>query len=50
MLADLLIGVSLWTAASMVTALVVGRVLQRGRSTTRGGQLTAREHAWSDVA
>ena len=49
MLADVLIGVSLWTAASMVTALVVGRILQRGR-VTRRGYLAAGKHAFSDVA
>jgi hypothetical protein len=50
MLTDVLIGVSLWTAASMVTAFVVGRILQRGRMFRRGGHLTPGKHALSDVA
>jgi hypothetical protein len=50
MVADVLIGLSLWSAASMVTALVLGRILQRGRTAARGGRLTAGTHAFSDVA
>ena len=31
MLADLLIGLSLWTAASVLAAISLGRILQRGK-------------------
>jgi len=31
MLADLLIGISLWTATSVLAAISLGRILQRGK-------------------
>jgi hypothetical protein len=37
MVADLLIGLSLWTATSIVTAIVLGWVLQMARSAARHG-------------
>jgi hypothetical protein len=49
MLADVLIGLSLWTGISVVAALVLGKMLQRGRTLT-GGVAHTRRHALSDVA
>jgi hypothetical protein len=50
MVADLLIGLSLWTAISVLTAISLGRILQRGKipHVRREGQ--ADEHPLSDVA
>jgi len=50
MLADLLIGLTLWTGTSVVAALVLGRILQRSRVFARDGRRTPGTHALSDVA
>ena len=51
MLADLLIGLTLWTATSVLAAISLGRILQRGKAQLKrrsGNQ--ADEHPLSDVA
>jgi hypothetical protein len=50
MLADVLIGLSLWTGTSVITALVLGRILQRGKVIERGEQHTTARRPLSDVA
>jgi hypothetical protein len=51
MLADLLIGLTLWAATSVLAALSLGRILQRGKAQLerRSGK-QADEHPLSDVA
>ena len=53
MLADLLIGLTLWTATSVLAALSLGRILQRGKTLPepeRRDESQADEHPLSDVA
>src|SRR5262245_5191367 len=53
MLADLLIGLTLWTATSVLAALSLGRILQRGKALPepeRRDESQADEHPLSDVA
>jgi hypothetical protein len=49
MLADLLIGVSLWTATSVLAAISLGRILQRGKIPAVQRDRGA-DHPLSDVA
>jgi hypothetical protein len=51
MLADLLIGLTLWTATSVLAAISLGRILQRGKAQLeRRNASQADEHPLSDVA
>jgi hypothetical protein len=50
MLADLLIGISLWTATSVLAAISLGRILQRGKINHARRDGRADEDALSDVA
>ena len=51
MLADLLIGLTLWTATSVLAAISLGRILQRGKAQLRRhSENRAAEHPLSDVA
>jgi hypothetical protein len=51
MLADLLIGLTLWTATSVLAAISLGRILQRGKAQLRRhSENRADEHPLSDVA
>jgi hypothetical protein len=49
MLADLLIGLSLWTATSVLAAISLGRILQRGKIPTVRRDRRA-DNPLSDVA
>jgi hypothetical protein len=50
MLADLLIGISLWTATSVLAAISLGRILQRGKISRARRDGRPDEDALSDVA
>ena len=52
MLADLLIGLTLWTATSVLAAIGLGRILQRGRALPQhhANDRRANQHPLSDVA
>ncbi len=50
MLANLLIGLSLWTAISVVAAISLGRILQRGKLNHARRDGRADEDPLSDVA
>jgi hypothetical protein len=50
MLADLLIGISLWTATSVLAAVALGRILQRGKVTSRLQDSRATDDPLSHVA
>jgi hypothetical protein len=50
MLADLLIGLSLWTATSVLAAISLGRILQRRKVTPGRRDGRTDDEALSDVA
>jgi hypothetical protein len=50
MLADLLIGISLWTATSVLAAISLGRILQRGKISYARRDGRPDEDTLSDVA
>ena len=50
MLADLLIGLSLWTATSVLAAISLGRILQRGKIPPVRPDRRAEDDPLSDVA
>jgi hypothetical protein len=50
MLADLLIGLSLWTATSVLAAITLGRILQRGKISPERRDSRAAHDPLSDVA
>jgi len=50
MLANLLIGLSLWTATSVLAAIALGRILQRGRVNPGREESQAADGRLSDVA
>ena len=50
MLAELLIGLSLWTAISVVTAIALGRLLQLGKIPQVRPDRHSQQNSLSDVA
>jgi hypothetical protein len=50
MLADLLIGLSLWTATSVLAAISLGRILQRGKVRSARRDDRTDQERLSDVA
>jgi hypothetical protein len=50
MFADLLIGLTLWTATSVLAAVSLGRILQRGKTQQERRHSQADHHPLSDVA
>jgi len=50
MLADLLIGLTLWTATSVLAAISLGRILQRAKLQAERRHRPATQHPLSDVA
>lgn len=50
MLADLLIGLTLWTATSVLAAISLGLLLQRGKIHQGRSERRAGQHPLSDLA
>jgi hypothetical protein len=50
MLADLLLGLTLWTATSVLAAISLGRILQRAKLHTERRHPRATHHPLPDVA
>jgi len=50
MLGDLLLGLTLWTATSVLAAVSLGRILQRGKAHERRPRRRRDERPLTDVA